>query len=96
MKEEELRLLVPRTLDDPPKFLFWEFDVALVFLACLFVGIMAGFFLTSILCGVAAGWGMGRLKAGQQRGYALHQLYWVLPLKLFRRTPPSCVRDFLG
>ncbi len=96
MTDNELRLQIPRTLDDPPRFLFWEFDVAIVFLACVFMGIMAGFFLSSILLGLAAGWAMGRLKAGQQRGYALHQLYWHLPLKTFRRTPPSCVRDFLG
>ena len=32
MDEELYHLMVPRMLDEPPKFLFWDFDVAIVFL----------------------------------------------------------------
>jgi conjugal transfer pilus assembly protein TraL len=96
MNEELYHLMVPRRLDDPPKFLFWDFEVAIVFLGILLFGILAGFFLTSMVAGVAAGYGIQRMKASQQKGYGLHFLYWHLPMNSFKRTPPSCVREFIG
>jgi conjugal transfer pilus assembly protein TraL len=96
MDEETYHLLVPRLLDEPPKFLFWDFDVAIVFLGLLFFGIMAGFFLTSIILALGAGYAIQRMKSGKSKGYGLHILYWYLPINLFKRTPPSCIREFIG
>jgi conjugal transfer pilus assembly protein TraL len=96
MDEELYHLMVPRMLDEPPKFLFWDFDVAIVFLGILLFGILAGFFLTSVAAGAFAGYLLQKMKAGQQKGYGLHVLYWHLPLNTFKRTPPSCIREFIG
>lgn len=97
MNEEMYHLMVPRRLDDPPKFLFWDFDVAIIFMGIMLFGIMAGFFFTGVVAGIAAGYGLQRMKAGQQRGYGLHVIYWHLPVTLgFKRTPPSCIRKFIG
>ena len=59
-------------------------------------GIMAGYFLTAAVLGVAVAYGLQKMKSGQQAGYAIHLLYWHLPMALFKRTPPSCVREFIG
>ena len=96
MNDEQYHLMVPRRLDEPPKFLFWDFEVAIVFLGVLLFGILAGFFFTSMAAGAAAAYGIQRMKAGQQKGYGFHFLYWHLPLNTFKRTPPSCIREFLG
>jgi len=96
MNEEQYHLLVPRLLDEPPKFLFWNFEVALVFLGMLLFGIMAGYFLISFFAGIAAAYGIQKMMAGQSKGYGLHVLYWHMPLNAFKRTPPSCIREFVG
>lgn len=96
MDEEQYHLLVPRMLDEPPKFLFWDFDVAIVFLGMMLFGILSGFFMTSVFLGLLAAYGIQKVKAGQQKGYGLHVIYWHLPLNLFKRTPPSCMREFIG
>ena len=96
MNEETVHLLVPRRLDDPPKFIFWDFDVAICAMGISMFGIMAGYFLVSAVLGIGAAYGLQKMKSGQQAGYAIHLLYWHLPMRLFRRTPPSCVRDFIG
>ena len=96
MNEEAMHLLVPRRLDDPPKFIFWDFDVAICAMGISMFGIMAGYFLVSAVLGIGAAYGLQKMKSGQQAGYAIHLLYWHLPMRLFRRTPPSCVRDFIG
>ena len=96
MNEETVHLLVPRRLDDPPKFIFWDFDVAICAMGISMFGIMAGYFLVSAVLGIGAAYSLQKMKSGQQAGYALHLLYWHLPMRLFRRTPPSCVRDFIG
>jgi conjugal transfer pilus assembly protein TraL len=96
MNEETMHLLVPRRLDDPPKFIFWDFDVAICAMGISMFGIMAGYFLVSAVLGIGAAYGLQKMKSGQQAGYAIHLLYWHLPMRLFKRTPPSCVRDFIG
>lgn len=96
MTEDAYHLMVPRHLDEPPKLLFWDMDVAIVFLGIVLFGILAGVFVLAILAGGVAGYGVQRLKAGQQKGYGVHFLYWHLPMNAFKRTPPSCIREFIG
>ena len=96
MNEEMYHLMVPRRLDDSAKFLLWDFDVAVIFLGLLMFGIMAGFFLSSAVIALACAYGVQKLKQGQQKGYSMHLLYWYMPIRFFRRTPPSDLRDFIG
>lgn len=97
MTEDDLKLAIPRRLDDPPKFLLWDFDVVLVFLIFAGLGIVVNFPFVLGGLGLAAAYGLNKARAGRSRGYLLHLLYWHLPLRFgFRRTPPSAVRHFIG
>jgi conjugal transfer pilus assembly protein TraL len=91
------KLLVPRKLDEPPRFFFWEFDVALVFLVMLGFGILTGQIVLSLILGVVGAVSFSKMKSGQHPGYLIHMLYWHLPLRIgFKRTPPSYEREFVG
>lgn len=96
MSAQDIKYLIPKRIDDPPKFLFWDYDVAMVFMTALMFGILAGFFLTSVAFGFGLCYGLTKLKAGQQKGYGIHMLYWYLPLNMFKRTPQSSIREFIG
>jgi len=96
MDDDTQLLLVPRRLDDPPRFLFWDFDVAILFMAVQVFGIMAGAFFTFMVLGLGAAYALQRMKSGKQRGYSLHVLYWHLPFATFKRTPRSSEREFIG
>lgn len=54
MDDHDYHLMVPRRLDDPPKFLFWDFDVAIVWIGVVFMGIAGNFFITSLILAFAA------------------------------------------
>ena len=97
MNAEEFKFYVPQTLDDAPRFLIWDFDVAMVFIVCLGFGIMAGFLLTSALIGIAAAWYYSKSKSGKSAGYGIHIIYWFMPAFLsVKRAPPSNLRHFIG
>jgi conjugal transfer pilus assembly protein TraL len=93
---DDTHLDVPRRLDDPPSFI-WEFDVWLVVLSSFVVGIASGWFLTCGAIGVFLGYLFQKARSGKTRGFFIHMLYWNLPLQLgMKRTPPSCVRHWIG
>lgn len=94
---ESRKYLIPRRLDDPPKFFFWDLDVAVVFCTVMVFGIAAGAIVIPALVAAAAGAGFSKLKQGQQKGFGIHAMYWHLPITMgFKRTPASCVREFVG
>jgi len=94
---ETRKYMIPRRLDDPPRFFFWELDVAVVFMTIMMFGIMVGVFVIPAMLASAAAIGFSKLKQGQQKGFGIHVLYWHLPVTLgFKRTPASCVREFIG
>lgn len=87
----------PQRLDDPPRFLWWDFDVALLAMGCLLIGILVNMPTTSGVIGCMVAMSYQKLKAGRSRAFGLHALYWYLPVTFgFRITPPSAVREFIG
>jgi conjugal transfer pilus assembly protein TraL len=95
--QDDYKTYVPQTLDDPPKFLFWDFDVALLFILVLGIGIMVGALITSVIAGGTLAWLFSRAKSGRSRGYGIHLMYWYLPIGIgFKRVPPSKTRHFVG
>lgn len=93
----ERKYLIPARLDDPPKFLFWDFDVAILAMGCLVLGIMVNQTMTFAAIGVVVAMSYQKIKAGKSRAFGLHALYWYLPSNFgFRITPPSAVREFIG
>ena len=97
MIDDEFKHFVPQTLDDPPRLLFWDMDVAMVFVVVLGFSIMVGQMILGAILGVVLAAWFARSKSGRNRGYGLHLLYWYLPVGLsFKRVPPSSKRSFLG
>ena len=47
----ELKYIIPQRLDDPPKFLWWDFDVAILAMGCLVIGIMVNQTMTFAVLG---------------------------------------------
>ena len=89
---------IPRFLDDPFKIILWTVDEFLALVMPLFVLLV--FFdapITGVVIGVLAMFLLKKLK-GEQGHYFLHALvYWHLPqIVVFKSTPPSYIRDFLG
>jgi conjugal transfer pilus assembly protein TraL len=88
---------IPKTLDDPPKMLFWDLDQSLVFFSMIVLGILANMTATLGAVGLFVAYLYGKLKGGKHRGFAKHVMYWVTPITFgMRRTPPSHIRQFLG
>jgi conjugal transfer pilus assembly protein TraL len=93
---DETQLAIPRHLDDPPRFLFWDLDEAILFMLALVLGLMLDLVFPGVAAGLALALAYGRAKSGRHRAFALHLAYWYLPVTLgFQRTPPSCVRVFV-
>lgn len=98
-EQEAMRYTIPATLDDLPKFLWWDFDQALLFLSIMLLGLISNFILTGIVLAGIAGWAYGKTKSGRHRAYVVHMMYWYFPSDLtsnYKVTPPSYERDFLG
>ena len=91
------KYLVPQRLDDPPKFLWWDFDVAVLAMGCLVIGIMTNQMLIFSVAGGIVAMSYQKLKAGRSKAFGLHAIYWFLPVSMgFKVTPPSAVREFIG
>lgn len=94
---ETKKLFVPRKLDEPPRFFFWEFDIALVFLVGIGFGILSNQIVLCTVLGTVGATVFSKTKSGQHPGYLVHLLYWYLPLNIgLKRTPPSYEREFVG
>ena len=93
---DEGLLAIPRHLDDPPRFLFWDLDEAILFMLALILGLTVDLLFVGAATGVALVVAYGRAKSGRHRAFALHLMYWHLPVTLgFRRTPPSWIREYI-
>lgn len=90
------RVPVPRTLDAPPRFLFWDFDVVAV--VCF--GFMAGMILSGValafILAIASWKGWSRARAGRGAPKAFALFYWYTPFDCFVRAPASARRHFIG
>lgn len=95
-KEDPLAFYVPRLLDAPPKFLFWDWDVAMIFIFFLMFGVITEYLFTSIGVGTGMAWWLGKAKGGRRSAFSAHIAYWFLGVGGFKRTPPSHLRDFIG
>lgn len=97
MDDNEIKYQIPTRLDETSKFLFWDWDVAAVAIGVAYAGIWAGNFPVWMIAGIGLAFLYSKLKSGRHPGFSIHLLYWYLPSKdLFRRTPPSHIREFFG
>ncbi|HHV7523701.1 TPA: type IV conjugative transfer system protein TraL [Burkholderia orbicola] len=95
-EKNDLSHYIPRRLDDPPKFLFWEFDVAGFALIGVFLGIATGMPVLGLLLGAALAFTYSKLKAGKHPGMANHLLYWFTGMPAPKDLPGSHIRELNG
>lgn len=96
MKDDPLTHYIPRRLNDNPKFLFWDWDVAIIFVLGAMVGIYCGMLKVGLIggFGLAAGW--SRLKSGKHPGIAIHVTYWFIGKPSLKEIPAGYIREMVG
>jgi conjugal transfer pilus assembly protein TraL len=96
MQPTDLSHYIPQRLDAPGKFLFWEYDVALIALAGVLLGLAIEKQLIGLIIGVIAAFFYNKLKAGRHPGMASHLLYWYMGTPTPKSLPPSNIRELIG
>lgn len=88
---------IPTRLDDPPRFMWWDFDVSMLFMSFVVLGLVLKWVVPFTVIGLVLAYLYNKLKAGQHRAFGMHLVYWHLPITLgFKATPPSAIREFIG
>ena len=87
---------VPRELDANAKIFIWDFDVAILFITGIAIGVMVGSLTVGAVSGVVLAKAWSKIRRGKAAGFGIHTLYWYLPGKPFRRSPESFRRNFMG
>lgn len=94
---EQERYLIPRRLDDPAQFFFWDADEAVVVIFFTLMGALLGEILVGIAIGLLLARAFARVKAEGGRGVITRVLYWYTPSPWwFRSKAPSHVREYVG
>ena len=89
--------LIPRRLDDPPQFFFWDADEASLVIFFTLMGALLGQILVGVVVGLLLARGFARVKAEGGRGVVTRFLYWYTPSPWwFRGHAPSHVREYVG
>jgi conjugal transfer pilus assembly protein TraL len=81
---------IPRYIDDPPQFLWWELDELMVVVGGFGLGIFLNYPTIGGLIGIILARLSSKQKSGQADGYLWHFFYWlgVVPGK-----PPGNIRE---
>ncbi len=89
--------LIPRRLDDPPTFFFWDADIAVVMIIFLLLGALLGWALVGGVLGFLLARGLDRIKADGGQGVIPRFLYWYTPSEWWLKArAPSHVREYIG
>lgn len=83
---------IPRYIDDPAQFLFWDLDEALILIGSFCFGILLGYPFWGGLAGIASGRALRKLRSGKAEGYFWHALYWV---GIVKGRPPGHIREMV-
>ncbi|MFT6220594.1 MAG: type IV conjugative transfer system protein TraL [Rickettsiales bacterium] len=92
------KFYIPRHLDDIPKFLLWDIDVALCFLVPFFFGFMISQTLIGLFCAFLATYYWKRVKGSGQQNFIRYLIYWYYPKSVLglKATPDSSIRNYIG
>ncbi len=89
--------LIPRRLDDPVQFFFWDADEAILVIFFTLMGALLGQILVGIVVGLLLSRAFARVKAEGGRGVITRFLYWYTPSPWwFRGRAASHVREYVG
>lgn len=83
--------LIPRRLDDKPKFFIWELEQIGIAVLCLCIGTLGNSMFSGLLMGVLLSYVYSRMRSGHHSHYSVHAMYWYLPEYMMRmkKLPPS-------
>jgi len=97
MKKDESGL-VPKNLDNPPRFMLLNMYQAMIFFLIFGLSIVFRMMFLGIVLGGLLAWGYGKMSSGKARGFLAHLIYWYTPpfLTKFRFIPESFRRFFKG
>lgn len=68
---------IPRYIDDPPQFLWWEMDELMIVVGGFGLGIFLNFPTVGGLSGIILARLAGQQKSGKADGYLWHFFYWM-------------------
>jgi len=87
----EFEHLIPRRLDDKPKFFIWEIEQIGIAVLSLSIGALGNAMFSGLLLGILLSYGYSRMRSGHHTHYSVHAMYWYLPAYMLRmkRIPPS-------
>lgn len=97
MKTDEF--YIPKYLDAPERYLFWRMDEAMILVAPLVVGLMAGQFLLGLIIGPLLLVGLKKLEGKHGEKVLHHVFYWFFEPPgghRLKATPPSWIREYVG
>lgn len=89
---------LPKSLDEPPRLLFWSIDEAMIMLTPAGMGIILEYTVIGMILGLISFLGWRKIKGNNQANLLMYGAYWMLPPFLLKMkfTPPSCYRMYLG
>ncbi len=92
------KFFIPRHLDDPPRFLFWSIDDAMVMIFPLFVGIILGFVISGVICSVFLYRTWRGVKGSGGVGIVQCLIYWHYPKSILdlKMTPDSSIKSYIS
>ena len=97
MGNNDLKHLIPSTIDDAGRFLWWDLDVAMLAMGAFVIGMVIGFPLLAGGFGLLIAAVYQKSKSGRHKAVGLHMMYWYLGVNFgMKNIPPSHIRDFIG
>jgi len=92
------KFYIPKHLDDAPKFLLWDMDVALCFIVPFFFGFLIGQTIISLIIAFSITYHWKRIKGNGQQNLIRYLIYWHYPKSVLglKATPESSIRNYIG
>ncbi|MFI5303526.1 MAG: type IV conjugative transfer system protein TraL [Nitrospiria bacterium] len=84
---------IPRHIDDPQRFMFWELDELGVMVSFMMIGVLFNFFFVGTVLGIIFMFMLSKIKSGRPRGFFMHWLYHKNLIDI-PGLPPSEVKEF--
>ena len=86
---------MPRHIDDPAQYLFWEIDEVTIVVVCCGCGIAVEALITMFVVGLIAAYWLRRNKVTQLPGLTVHIAYWIGLANLSRVFTNGAVRELV-
>ncbi|KVD21108.1 conjugal transfer protein TraL [Burkholderia ubonensis] len=97
MSADDLSHAVPLSLDDPPKLLFWDWDVACIAMFGIMSGLGTGYPIVGFFLGIGLAWAYAHFfKSDLHPGIAAHLIAWIAGMPTPSDLPPTHLREFKG